>query len=119
MLVAPYGGRYILRMSRLRYTKGALLVFGLGLVAGFVVVVGDFTRWGRAASALMALGLVALPAALFADGHGMRLVAWIAARLSRKKKSRKPRAKARRAAASRASRPASARRAPRRSRGRA
>jgi uncharacterized membrane protein SpoIIM required for sporulation len=86
----------------MRYTKAALLVFGCGLVLGFVVVVGEFSRLERVASVLMALALVLLPAALFADGHGMAFVARIVARLSRGKRA-KPRAK---------SRPATARRKP-------
>jgi hypothetical protein len=79
----------------MRYTKLALLVFGLGLVLGFVVVViGGYPWLERVASALMALSLTALPVALFADGRGIAIVAWIAARLSRGKAT-KPRAKPR------------------------
>src|SRR5437660_1476262 len=82
-------------MPRMRYTKIALLVFGLGLATGFVVVVGEFSEWERAASALMALGLVLIPVGLFADGHGMAAIRWIAARFRRGKR-RKPRGKSRR-----------------------
>jgi membrane protein implicated in regulation of membrane protease activity len=62
----------------MRYTKAALLIFGLGLVAGFVVVVGEFSEWEYLASGLIALGIVLLPAALFADGHGLAAIRWLA-----------------------------------------
>jgi hypothetical protein len=99
----------------MRYTKLALLIFGLGLVSGFVIVVGEFAAFEQIASAVMALGLVLLPVALFADGRGMALLAWIAARLSRRKR-RKTRPKPRPAATRRKPRPAPAARAPRRTR---
>jgi hypothetical protein len=73
----------------MRYTKAALLVFGLGLVIGFVVVVGEFSNWEYLASVVMALGLVLLPLALFADGHGIAALRWIARRFSRRKPSPK------------------------------
>jgi predicted MFS family arabinose efflux permease len=101
----------------MRYTKAALLVFGLGLVIGLVVVVGEFSNWEYLASVVMALGLVLLPLALFADGHGIAALRWIARRFSRRKRSpkrgRTVRASARpRKAPPRAGRP----RAPRRAR---
>jgi hypothetical protein len=74
--------------GRMRYTKIALLIFGLGLVSGLVVVAGEFAQFERVASAVMALGLVLLPVALFADGRGIRLLAWIAARFSRGKRKK-------------------------------
>jgi hypothetical protein len=83
----------------MRYTKAALAIFGLGLVLGFVIVVGEFAQAERVASAVMALGLALLPVALFADGQGIRVLAWIVARWSRgkRKKARpKPRSPARR-----------------------
>jgi len=86
-------------MRRLRYTKIALLVFGLGMIAGLVVVSGEYSAWERVASALMALGLVLIPVGLFADGRGMALIRWLAARLSRRPAARprsKPRATPRR-----------------------
>jgi hypothetical protein len=86
----------------MRYTKAALLLFGLGLVLGFVVVVGEFSHLEWVASALMALALVLLPVTLFADGHGMALLGWIAARLAREKRPK----------SRRRSRPAGARRKP-------
>jgi hypothetical protein len=70
---------------RLRCTKAALLIFGLGLVIGVVVVVGEFSDWDYLASGVMALGLVLLPLGLFADGHGIAALRWIARRFSRGK----------------------------------
>src|SRR3954447_20874743 len=70
---------------RLRYTKAALLIFGLGLAIGLVVVVGEFSAWNYLASAVMALGLVLLPLGLFADGRGFAVLRWIARRFSRRK----------------------------------
>ncbi len=102
----------------LRYTKAALLIFGFGLVVGFVVVVGEFADWEYLASGAMTLGLVLLPLALFADGHGIVALRWVARRFSRKK--RRPK----RAAATRAKPrprkaplPAGSRRTPRGARG--
>ena len=45
----------------MRYTKRALLVFGLGLVLGFALIVGVVPGFGWIASGIMALGLVGLP----------------------------------------------------------
>jgi len=70
----------------MRYTKAALLVFGLGLMIGFVVVVGEFPQWERAASFVMALGLALLPLGLFADSRGIVVLRWIALRFSRGKR---------------------------------
>ena len=67
---------------RLRYTKAALLIFGLGLVTGLFVVVGEFSEWEYFASGIMALGLVLLPLGLFADGRGIAALRWIARRFS-------------------------------------
>lgn len=95
--------------GRLRCTKAALGVFGLGLLLGFVLVVlGGHPRLERVASGLMAIGLAALPLALFADGRGLALLGWIAARLPRRGKKKKPRPKPRAAAPRR--KPASPRR---------
>jgi hypothetical protein len=99
----------------MRYTKLALLIFGLGLVSGFVIVVGEFARYERVASAVMALGLVLLPVALFADGRGIRLLAWLARRFSRGQR-KKARAKPRPAARRRKSQAAPSSRTPRRTR---
>ena len=86
-------------LAPLRYTKVALLVFGFGVILGLVIVAGEYPRWERAASAVMALGLVLIPVGLFADGHGMVLVRWIMHRFRRQ--SRRRPAPRRRAAASR------------------
>ena len=99
----------------MRYTKSALLIFGLGIVSGLVVVAGEFARLERIASAVMALGLALLPVALFADGRGMRLLAWITARFTRAKRP-KAHPKSRPAARRRKSPAPRAARAPRRSR---
>jgi hypothetical protein len=91
-------------LRALRYTRAALLVFGLGVALGFVIVVGEFARFRWAASLVMALGLVALPLALIADGKALALRAWFAARLPRGRKKKpfpKTRTKARPAASRR------------------
>jgi hypothetical protein len=75
--------------TRLRYTKVALLIFGLGLATGLVVVVGEFSEWEYLASGIMALGLVLLPLGLFADGRGIAALRWIARRFSGSKRSPK------------------------------
>jgi peptidoglycan/LPS O-acetylase OafA/YrhL len=75
-----------LRWPGMRWTKAALIVFGVGLALGFAVVVdGGHPRLERAAAATMALALAALPLALFADGHGLVLIARVAARLRRRR----------------------------------
>jgi len=108
-----------LRWPGMRWTKAALLVFGLGLVLGFVAVVGEVARLERPASVLMALGVMMLPAGLFADGRGVLLLRWIAARLTRQprpKPRRQNRAAVQRRAAGplpRAGAPASGQRASR------
>src|SRR5690242_16180896 len=72
-------------LRALRYTRIALLVFGAGMIAGLVVVAGDFLTWQRPAAALMALGLLLLPVGLFADSHGMALIGWLISRRRRRK----------------------------------
>ena len=89
---------------KLRYTKAALLVFGLGLVLGLVVVAGELPGFERVASGVMALAIVALPVALVADGRGAAIVRRIRARFSHRKR---PQRGASRPAAT--SRPAAAR----------
>jgi len=81
----------------MRYTKAALLIFGLGLAIGFVVVVGEFPEWEYLASFVMALGLVSLPLCLFADGRGIAVLRWIAHRFSRQKRVPKRGARGRKA----------------------
>lgn len=51
----------------MRYTKIALLTFGAGLVLGLVAVVVEIDALDRPASALMALGLAAIPIAMILD----------------------------------------------------
>jgi hypothetical protein len=99
----------------MRYTKTALLIFGVGLVAGLVVVVGEFARFEWVAAAVMALGLMLLPVALFTDGRGMAFLAWVARRISGGKR-KKPRPKTRPPAKRRKPQAALAMRAPRRKR---
>jgi hypothetical protein len=111
-----------LRWPGMRYTKTALMVFGLGLVLGFVVVViGGYPRLERVASAVMALGLVALPLALFADGRGLALlrrIVTLVARPAPKKAPARRRTPAvrRKPSGKPPTRPRSAARAPRRKR---
>ena len=63
----------------LRYTKIALVIFGVGMVLGLVVVAGEFSAWERAASTIMALALVLIPVTLFVDSRGLALLRWFAA----------------------------------------
>ncbi len=51
----------------MRYTKIALLTFGAGLVLGLVVVVAEIDWLDRAASGLIALGLIAVPLGMIVD----------------------------------------------------
>jgi xanthosine utilization system XapX-like protein len=69
----------------MRYTKRALLVFGLGLIVGFALIVAEVPSFGLIGSAIMALGLVGLPIALVADGR-IAFVQRILARFSRPKR---------------------------------
>jgi hypothetical protein len=105
------------RPTRLRYTKAALLIFGLGLMIGFVVVVGEFSDWEYLASFVMALGLVLLPLGLFADGHGIAVLRWVARRFSRQKRSAKRSRTGRAGARPRKASSRAPSRAPRRARG--
>jgi hypothetical protein len=116
--------RVLLRrfLLRLRYTRLALLVFGLGLIAGFVAVVGEIPQLEKPASVIMALGLIAVPITLFADGHGFTALRWLAARWPRrsrpvvqKKAPAKPRAPGKsraKPASPKTTKPSAARRAP-------
>ncbi len=100
----------------MRYTKAALILFGLGLALGFVVVVvGGLPRLERVASTLMALSLVGLPAALIVDGKAMAIAAWLRAGFSRRN-GKKARGKKRPAPARKKSPARPATRAPRRQR---
>jgi hypothetical protein len=51
----------------MRYTKTALLVFGLGLLLGMVVVTAELKSLARVASGLMALGIAAIPIGMIVD----------------------------------------------------
>jgi hypothetical protein len=51
----------------MRYTKMALLAFGLGLLLGLVVIASEIKALQRFASGLMALGIAAIPFAIIAD----------------------------------------------------
>jgi hypothetical protein len=57
----------------MRYSKRALLVFGAGAALGLVVVSVELPGLGRIASLTMAVGIVLLPLALFADWRRYRL----------------------------------------------
>jgi Cu/Ag efflux pump CusA len=101
----------------MRYTKAALLLFGLGLVLGFALIVAEVPGFGWIASGVMALALLALPVGLLADGR-VAFVHRILARFSRKKRAR-PRQRVRAVASRAVGRPARRRpaaRAPRRRR---
>jgi len=101
----------------MRYTKAALLLFGLGLVLGFALIVAEVPGFGWIASSVMALALLALPVGLLADGR-VAFVHRILARFSRKKRAR-PRQRVRAVASRAVGRPARRRptaRAPRRRR---
>jgi hypothetical protein len=51
----------------MRYTKMALLAFGLGLLLGLVVIAAEIKALQRFASGLMALGIAAIPLGIIAD----------------------------------------------------
>ncbi len=51
----------------MRYTKLALLAFGVGLLLGLVVIVAEIKALERFASGLMALGIAAIPFGVVAD----------------------------------------------------
>jgi hypothetical protein len=51
----------------MRYTKTALLTFGVGLVLALVVVATETQGLARVASAAMALGIAAIPIGMAVD----------------------------------------------------
>jgi hypothetical protein len=51
----------------MRYTKIALLAFGLGLLLGLVVLGAEIKSLARVASGVMALGIAAIPFGMLAD----------------------------------------------------
>ncbi|HEV2302777.1 MAG TPA: hypothetical protein VGR91_14515 [Stellaceae bacterium] len=75
----------------MRYTKGALLVFGAGLLLGLAVATFQLTPLERVASGVMALGLAAVPIGLVLD--------WRRAAVTRKPAAKKRRRGPRRAPA--------------------
>ena len=91
------GRRQAVARGRLRYTKAALLIFGLGLVLGLVVVAGELPGFERVASGVMALAIVSLPVALVVDGRGAAIVQRIRARFSRRKRPKRSAARPARA----------------------
>jgi|SRR5690348_10930747 len=94
----------------MRYTKAALLLFGFGLVLGFALIVAEVPGFGWTASGVMALGLVALPVGLLADGR-VAFVHRVLARFSRKKPAQ-PRRRVRAVAGRAVGRPARRRPSP-------
>jgi hypothetical protein len=74
----------------MRYTKIALLTFGVGLALGLIVVVADVASLARAASGLMALALFAIPLGMMVD--------WRLATKSPRKPAKRRRAPSRRSA---------------------
>ena len=51
----------------MRYTKTALLMFGAGLVLALAVVAAELDGLERVASALMAIGIAAVPVGMAVD----------------------------------------------------
>ena len=51
----------------MRWTKTALLAFGLGLLLGLVVLGAEIKSLARVASGLMAVGIAAIPVGMVAD----------------------------------------------------
>ena len=85
----------------MRYTKTALLMFGAGLVLALVVIAAELDRFERVASAVMALGIAAIPIGMAID---WRLATRAAARPPRrpaKPRTRRPAPATRRRAAPR------------------
>jgi hypothetical protein len=66
----------------MRYTKTALLMFGAGLVLALVVVAAELDGLERVASAVMALGIAAVPMGMAVD---WRLATKAAGRLPRRR----------------------------------
>ena len=53
----------------MRYTKAALLIFGLGLLVGLMIVSAEVLRWGWVASVVMTLGIALIPVGLAIDAR--------------------------------------------------
>jgi hypothetical protein len=83
----------------MRYTKTALLMFGAGLLLALTVIAAELDRFERVASAVMALGIAAIPIGMAVDWR-------LATRAVRRPSRRRGKPPGRRA-------PATARRRPR------
>ena len=112
--VASPRAQAALGLSFVAAAAAALINAVTGGLLAWVLARYDFPG-KRIAAAIMALGLLLVPAGLFADGRGVAAIRWIAARFSRGKR-KQPRASSRVPAARRRA-PARAARAPRRRRG--
>ena len=75
----------------MRYTKTALLMFGAGLVLALAVVAAELDGLERVASAVMALGIAAVPVGMAFDWR-------LATRAARRPAKRRGKPRARRAA---------------------
>jgi hypothetical protein len=73
----------------MRYTKIALLVFGLGLVLGLVVIAVEIKWLERVASGLMALGIAAVPIGMMMDWRRTAKIAKAASRRRAKAPARR------------------------------
>ncbi len=90
----------------MRYTKTALLTFGAGLVLALTVIAAEFDGLERLASAVMALGIAALPIGMAIDWRlATRAVAHPPKRSARPRTRRTPPAARRRAAPRKPARP--------------
>ena len=74
----------------MRYTKTALLMFGAGLVLALAVIAAELDRFERVASAVMALGIAAIPIGMAIDWR-------LATRAARRPAKRRGKPRARRA----------------------
>jgi hypothetical protein len=75
----------------MRYTKTALLMFGAGLVMALAVIAAEVDGMERVASAVMALGIAAIPVGMAVDWR-------LATRAARRPPKRRGKPRARRAA---------------------
>ena len=77
-------------MARImRYSKLALLIFGLGLVLGLAVVAAEWWNYARIPSLLMALGIAAIPVAIFFDWRRAAPFSRLMGRFRRRKPTRR------------------------------
>jgi uncharacterized membrane protein len=74
----------------MRYTKTALLMFGAGLVLALVVIAAELDGLERVASAVMALGIAAVPVGMAVDWR-------LATRAAKRPAKRRGKPRARRA----------------------